>query len=86
MFIHGRAPPAPFFGKHSLNKQPIRPAIAKAAQSFNKSPGKIRTTRPGLPLNPMKAISEDNCEHVLMHMHEKGFFSERPTLHAYVID
>lgn len=43
VFINRRAPPAPFFGKHSLNKQPIRSVIAKAAQSFNKSPGKIRT-------------------------------------------
>lgn len=43
VFINRRAPPAPFFDKHSLNKQPIRSVIAKAAQSFNKSPGKIRT-------------------------------------------
>lgn len=43
MFINRRTPAGPFFGKHSLNKQPIRSVIAKAAQSLNKSPGKIRT-------------------------------------------
>lgn len=43
LFINQHTPSALFFGKHSLNKQPIHYVIAKAAQSFNKSPGKIRT-------------------------------------------
>lgn len=33
-----------------------------------------RSRCPIPPFNPMKAIFQDNYRHVLMHMHEKGFF------------
>lgn len=60
---------------------------SQSDSSFIKGKGEARggkeaqNPRPSRLLNPMKAISERNCEHVLMHMHEKGaaFFFFRET-------